>query len=134
LDVVLVWQAGQLAVAADVFAEIQELVVLKSSWGGRSRLQRALCLDSLARTDEAKELYQQIRNHPEVRMGVLAVPHFCRPSPRNEDTRNLSLDQHHSPDAWAMLLSVSGGGGEAGQANDVWYFVDGLPQNAHDIL
>lgn len=46
---------------------MQGLVVLNSSWGGRSRLQRALCLDSLARTDEAKELYQQIRNHPEVR-------------------------------------------------------------------
>mmetsp|Transcript_193 Transcript_193/g.494 ORF Transcript_193/g.494 Transcript_193/m.494 type:complete len:521 (+) Transcript_193:215-1777(+) len=58
-------KAGQLAAAADIFGEMQGLVVLNSSWGGRSRLQRALCLDSLARTDEAKELYQQIRNHPE---------------------------------------------------------------------
>mmetsp|Transcript_9630 Transcript_9630/g.27560 ORF Transcript_9630/g.27560 Transcript_9630/m.27560 type:complete len:490 (+) Transcript_9630:325-1794(+) len=56
---------GRLAEAAEVFAEVQELVVLRSSWGGRARLQRALCLDSLARTKEAQALYKQITNHPE---------------------------------------------------------------------
>ena len=59
-------QDGRLAEAAEIFAEVQGMVVLKSSWGGRASLQRALCLDSLSRTKEAQAIYKQITNHPEV--------------------------------------------------------------------
>ena len=59
-------QEGRLNEAAELFGEVEEKVVLKSEWGGRSRLQRALCLDSLGRTEEAGQLYKLIRNHPQV--------------------------------------------------------------------
>jgi len=50
-----------------IFQEIEEKAAVKSDWGGRSRLQRALCLDSLGRLEEAGQIYKLIRNHPQVK-------------------------------------------------------------------
>eukprot|EP00191_Tetraselmis_sp_GSL018_P008663 CAMPEP_0177600210 /NCGR_PEP_ID=MMETSP0419_2-20121207/13479_1 /TAXON_ID=582737 /ORGANISM="Tetraselmis sp., Strain GSL018" /LENGTH=433 /DNA_ID=CAMNT_0019093143 /DNA_START=329 /DNA_END=1630 /DNA_ORIENTATION=- len=65
-------KAGRLQEAAELFEAAESKVVLKSSWGGRCRLQRALCYDSMALTDEARALYKQISNHPEAEVAKRA--------------------------------------------------------------
>ncbi len=45
------------------FDEASTLVSLRSRVGGLSALQKAIILDSLGRSDDAKKLYKQLQGH-----------------------------------------------------------------------
>ena len=57
--------AGALEAAATRFRGAAELAALPSAQGGQARLRLALCLDSLGKADEAKELYTLLGRHPD---------------------------------------------------------------------
>ncbi|GBG62193.1 hypothetical protein CBR_g29393 [Chara braunii] len=55
---------GQLQQALCYFDDVISQCVFKSEPYGEAALQRALCLDSLSRREEAKEVYQTLVSHP----------------------------------------------------------------------
>lgn len=55
---------GLLKRAAEKYKEAIALVSVKTRVGGEATLQRAIALDSLGYSDEAKQMYKQITNHP----------------------------------------------------------------------
>uniref|UniRef100_A0A7S0RES3 Uncharacterized protein n=1 Tax=Pyramimonas obovata TaxID=1411642 RepID=A0A7S0RES3_9CHLO len=57
-------RGGKLEQAMPFFTAVIESMPPKSRLGGEAKLQRALCMDSLGRSAEAKEEYQSIRRHP----------------------------------------------------------------------
>lgn len=54
---------GQLTAAIGPFDEAVELVTYRSRVGGEATLQKAICLDSLGRNEEAMALYKMISRH-----------------------------------------------------------------------
>ena len=52
------------AAALTKYAAAAELMPIKTSLGGRARLQKAICLDSLGQNKEAYAVYCQIERHP----------------------------------------------------------------------
>ncbi len=56
--------AGKLERAEALFREVTVKASLMSEQGGEARLRLALCLDSLGKADEARELYTQLGRHP----------------------------------------------------------------------
>jgi hypothetical protein len=56
--------AGALEEAAEAFRAATGLAALASPQGGAARLRLAVCLDTLGRSDEARELYTQLGRHP----------------------------------------------------------------------
>lgn len=46
--------------------QVADMTPLMSEEGGSARLQLAVALDSLSRTDEAKKLYQSLARHPNI--------------------------------------------------------------------
>ena len=57
-------RAGALAEAAAEFEGAAALLPARSAVGGRARLQRAICLDSMGKRDEAFALYKSVEGHP----------------------------------------------------------------------
>ena len=55
---------GALIEAAEEFTKASELLNARSAVGGRARLQKAICLDSLGKRDEAFALYKSVEGHP----------------------------------------------------------------------
>jgi len=55
---------GALQEAADEFTKAADLLPSRSAVGGRARLQKAICLDSLGKRDEAFALYKSVEGHP----------------------------------------------------------------------
>ena len=52
------------AAALTKYAAAAELMPIKTPLGGRARLQKAICLDSLGQNKEAFAVYCQIERHP----------------------------------------------------------------------
>ena len=57
-------RTGALAEAAAEYERAAELLPARSAVGGRARLQRAICLDSMGKRDEAFALYKSVEGHP----------------------------------------------------------------------
>eukprot|EP00271_Cylindrocystis_brebissonii_P021813 TRINITY_DN8034_c0_g1_i1.p1 TRINITY_DN8034_c0_g1~~TRINITY_DN8034_c0_g1_i1.p1 ORF type:complete len:559 (-),score=84.98 TRINITY_DN8034_c0_g1_i1:254-1930(-) len=57
---------GRLREALLEFESIVEKTVFKSEVHGSALLQKAVCLDSMARSEEARELYEKLQGHPAV--------------------------------------------------------------------
>lgn len=57
------FKAGRINAALEVFSAAAELVPLKSKIGGRVYLQKAICLDSLGRNDDAYTIYKKLEGH-----------------------------------------------------------------------
>lgn len=57
---------GQVSAALQCFTAAADKLPVKTALGGRSRLQKAICLDSLARSKEAYAVYRQIEHHPTI--------------------------------------------------------------------
>jgi hypothetical protein len=55
---------GALGEAAAEFGKAADLLPARSAVGGRARLQRAICLDSMGKRDEAFMLYKSVEGHP----------------------------------------------------------------------
>eukprot|EP00899_Mesostigma_viride_P018861 jgi/Mesvir1/26977/Mv20690-RA.1 len=55
---------GKLRDAIDMFDKVLEKAPLKHQLGGEATLQKAICLDSLCRGEEAQKLYKTLTNHP----------------------------------------------------------------------
>ncbi|BDA43302.1 hypothetical protein COCOBI_04-3140 [Coccomyxa sp. Obi] len=56
-------QRGQLTAALQPFDEALGFVSFRTRIGGEATLQKAICLDSLRRADEAMSLYKQLQRH-----------------------------------------------------------------------
>ena len=54
---------GSIHGALEKFTEAADMVPLKSKIGGLANLQKAVCLDSLGRNDEAYPIYKSLRGH-----------------------------------------------------------------------
>ena len=52
------------AAALSKYAAAAELMPIKTALGGKARLQKAICLDSLGQNKEAYAVYCQIERHP----------------------------------------------------------------------
>ena len=52
------------AAALTKYAAAAELLPVRTDLGGRARLQKAICLDSLGQNKEAYAVYSQIERHP----------------------------------------------------------------------
>jgi tetratricopeptide (TPR) repeat protein len=50
--------------ATEYFSKAADLLPARSAIGGRARLQKAICLDSMGRRDEAFALYKSVEGHP----------------------------------------------------------------------
>ena len=59
----MLFEAGSLRAALEKYELACELVPLKSKVGGLANFQRAVCLDSLGRNDEAYPIYKSLRGH-----------------------------------------------------------------------
>lgn len=59
-------ETGRLEGAAARLQEAVEMAPMMSDLGGQARLQLALALDSLNRSEEAKKLYQLLGRHPNI--------------------------------------------------------------------
>lgn len=57
------FKAGRLTAALKSFSESSDLVPLRSKIGGQATLQKALCLDSLGRNEEAYNIYKTLEGH-----------------------------------------------------------------------
>lgn len=57
-------RTGALLEAAAEFEKAAALLPARSAVGGRARLQRAICLDSMGKRDEAFALYKSVEGHP----------------------------------------------------------------------
>lgn len=57
------FEAGSIRAALENYSEASDLVPLKSKIGGLVNLQKAVCLDSLGRNDEAYPIYKSLRGH-----------------------------------------------------------------------
>lgn len=55
---------GALEEAAAEYGKAADLLPARSAVGGRARLQRAICLDSMGKRDEAFALYKSVEGHP----------------------------------------------------------------------
>ncbi|KAK9829847.1 hypothetical protein WJX72_008241 [[Myrmecia] bisecta] len=55
---------GRIAAALVEFTEAAELMPMRTTLGGLALLQRAICLDSLGRHEEAFPLYKKVERHP----------------------------------------------------------------------
>lgn len=59
----VLFDSGSIRGALDKFSEAADMVPLKSKIGGLANLQKAVCLDSLGRNDEAYPIYKSLRGH-----------------------------------------------------------------------
>ncbi|KAK9819400.1 hypothetical protein WJX81_005544 [Elliptochloris bilobata] len=57
-------KVGCLMEALEFFCTAADAVPVRSRLGGEATLQRAICLDSMGRSAEAKALYQSVERHP----------------------------------------------------------------------
>ncbi|KAL2628558.1 hypothetical protein R1flu_013244 [Riccia fluitans] len=57
-------ESGDLKGALALFQDVIEKMVFQSELHGSAALQKAICLDSLARFDEAREVYEKLISHP----------------------------------------------------------------------
>lgn len=55
--------AGRLMDAIVVYQDVLDIVPMQSMPGGKAAIQKAICLDSLGKQDEARQLYQQLLKH-----------------------------------------------------------------------
>lgn len=60
------------AAALSKYAVAAELMPLKTDLGGRARLQKAICLDSLGQNKEAFAVYSLIERHPTAEVAKVA--------------------------------------------------------------
>lgn len=57
------FKAGRISAALDKFSTAADLVPLRSRIGGQVNLQKAICLDSLGRNDDAYAIYTKLEGH-----------------------------------------------------------------------
>lgn len=55
--------AGRLMDAISLYQKVLDIVPMQSMPGGKAAIQKAICLDSLGKQDDARELYQQLLKH-----------------------------------------------------------------------
>jgi len=57
------FEAGSIRAALEKYSEAADLVPLKSKIGGLANFQKAVCLDSLGRNDDAYPIYKSLSGH-----------------------------------------------------------------------